>query len=328
MKSKKIHFAALRLAILAALALAGATFVHAADPAAPQDMTITTEGGEDKALDQIWHVANDAMINVTNVRGSVTVNAGEASRVKLRGSLGSGSKLVVSGDEHHLELEVQARDDKHGWFGKNGPGSDSDLVLSVPRSASLKVDAVSADVKVAGIDGKSLSVSAVSGDTVVSGNATQVDVESVSGDVKFDTSNTDANGRMHLQTVSGDVVARGGAGRVKLETVSGEVTLQTNEVQEVEAGTVSGTIEVHAMPAKHARMHLDTMSGSVRVYVPASVSARIDAETFSGSLHSDFGKVEKPEYGPGSSLNARAGDGDAQISAKAFSGDVEIRKQP
>jgi Putative adhesin len=327
MKSKKIHIATLRLAILAALTLGGPMLVNAAEPAAPQNLTITTEGSDDKALEQLWRVAGDAMIEVTNIRGSVTVSAGDASRVKLGGSLGSGSKLVVSGDEHHLTLEVESRDDLHGWFGKNGPGSDSNLVLNVPHGTSLKVDVVSADVKVAGIDGKSLSVSSVSGDAMIGGNASQVDVESVSGGVKFDTASTDANGRMHLQTVSGDVVAKGGAGRVKLETVSGEVTLRTNEVQEIEAGTVSGTIEIHATPAKHGRLHLDTMSGSVRVYLPASVSARIDAETFSGSLHSDFGKVEKPEFGPGSSLSTRTGEGDAQINAQAFSGDVEIRKQ-
>lgn len=327
MKTIKIHNATLRLAILAALALGNVGYLHAVEPAAPQSLTITTEGGEDRKLDQAWSVAGDAMIEVHNVRGTVTVSAGDSNRVTLGGSLGSGSKLAVSGDAHHLELEVEARGDKHGWFGTSGPDSDSDLILTVPHSASLKVEAVSADVKVAGVDGKSLSLASVSGDVVASGNAPQVDIENVSGNVKFDTGSSDGAGRMHLQTVSGDVLAKGGGGRIKLETVSGEVTLRTAEVQEIEAGTVSGTIEIYATPAKHGRVHLDTMSGSVRVHVPANLSARIEAETFSGSLHSDFGKVEKPEYGPGSSLSTRVGDGDASINAQAFSGDVEIRKQ-
>lgn len=326
MKTIKIHNAALRLAILAAFASVGCIAAYAAEPAAPQNLTITTENGEDKKLDQLWQVAGDAMVEINNVRGSVIITAGDTNRVKLSGSLGNGSKLVVSGSEHHLQIGVEAAAG-HGWFGKNGPDSDSDLILSVPRTAEVKVDAVSADIKVSGVDGKSVSVGSVSGDTMVGGNAAQVDIETVSGDVKFDSSNTDPNGRVHLQTVSGDVAAKGGAGRIKLETVSGEVVFRTKEVQEIEAGTVSGTIEIHAIPGKHARIHLDTMSGSVRAFLPASLSARIEGETFSGSLHSDFGKVEKPEYGPGSSLNARVGEGDAQINVQAFSGDVTIARE-
>ncbi|HEX6833407.1 MAG TPA: DUF4097 family beta strand repeat-containing protein [Rudaea sp.] len=326
MRTTSIHSAPLRLAVAVALALGGAVLVRAAEPAAPQSMTILAQDGDERTLDQLWQVAPDALVEVHNVRGGVTVSAGDAARVKLGGSLGAGSKLVVSGDARHLQLEVESRDG-NGWFGKTGPDSDSDLVLTIPHTASLKVEAVSADVKAAGIDGKSLSLASVSGDVVASGGAPQVDIENVSGNVKFDTGSTDTNGRMHLQTVSGDVLAKGGGGRIKLETVSGEVTLRTDSVQEIEAGTVSGTIEIYATPAKHARIHVDTMSGSVRLHVPSNLSAKVEASTFSGSLHSDFGKVEKPEYGPGSSLSARVGDGDAQINAQAFSGDVEIRKQ-
>jgi DUF4097 and DUF4098 domain-containing protein YvlB len=102
-----------------------------------------------------------------------------------------------------------------------------------------------------------------------------------------------------------------------------------SDVQEFEAGTVSGNINMSAARfGKHGRVNVDTMSGDVRTELPADISARIEAQSFSGRIRSDFGKVEKPEYGPGSNLDARVGDGDAQVSVKSFSGNVDIlRKQ-
>ena len=101
-----------------------------------------------------------------------------------------------------------------------------------------------------------------------------------------------------------------------------------SELRDVHAGTVAGDVDLAAAPCKHGRNQAQTMSGEVRTELPADVSARIEAETFSGRIRSDFGTVKKPEYGPGSSLDARVGDGDAQISVKSFSGNVDIRKKP
>jgi hypothetical protein len=318
---------ALNWALLAAIAVLPAS-AFAVDPGPPQNATIVADKSA-QTLSQTWRIDNDAMIEVHNVRGNVDISAGEPGRATLDGSLGSGSKLVVAGDARHLDLRVEAADQEHGWFGTHGPRSDSDLTLKVPAGASVKLELVSADGRVTGVDGKSLNVGVVSGKLTLSSGAPQVDVESVSGDVILAATHADANSRMHLQTVSGDIELTGASGRVKLETVSGGARMSGGDMQEFEAGTVSGNIDmVAARLGKHGRVQVDTMSGNVRTQLPADVSARIEAQSFSGRIRSDFGKVEKPEYGPGSNLDARVGDGDAQITVKSFSGNVDIvRKQ-
>jgi DUF4097 and DUF4098 domain-containing protein YvlB len=198
----------------------------------------------------------------------------------------------------------------------------------VPAGVSLKVELVSADGHVTGINGKTLNVGCVSGNVTIESGAAQVDVQCVSGDIGFRATRADADYRAHLQTVSGDIDMTGAGGRVKLETVSGHARAEGREVQEFEAGSVSGDIGLIAALGKHGRIQVDTMSGEIRTELPADLSARIEAETFSGRIRSDFGTVKKPEYGPGSSLDARVGDGDAQITAKSFSGNVDIRKKP
>ena len=109
--------------------------------------------------------------------------------------------------------------------------------------------------------------------------------------------------------------------------MSGRARANGTELQEFEAGTVSGNVEITAAIGKHGRVQVETMSGDIRADLPATLSARIEAESFSGRIRSDFGNVKRPEYGPGSSLEATVGDGDAQIRTKSFSGNVDILKK-
>jgi hypothetical protein len=311
------------LALALGLTIAGSAAAAALTP--PQSATISAEASA-QTLSQAWQIANDATVDVYNVRGSVAISAGESGQATLSGELGAGSKLVIGGNAQHLELRVDS-DKDHGWFGDHGPRSNTNLILKVPAGVSLKVELVSADGHVTGIDGKTLNVGCVSGNVTIESGAAQVDVQCVSGDIGFRATRAAADYRAHLQTVSGDIDMTGAGGRVKLETVSGHARAEGKEVQEFEAGSVSGDIGLIAALGKHGRIQVDTMSGDIRTEVPAELSARIEAETFSGRIRSDFGTVKKPEYGPGSSLDARVGDGDAQITAKSFSGNVDIRKR-
>ncbi len=319
MKSNNLH-----IAILSTTLLLSAGGASAADALAQQSPTIAADAAA-KTLDQSWQVAGDARVEIDNVRGSVMVTGWDQAQVKLSGSLGAGSRLEISADEHHLALRVEGG--KTGWFGGNGPDHDSELLLNVPRGVALKLGVVSADATVTGVAGKSLDVDGVSGKLNLSSDAPEVDVNSVSGNIAFATAQTSAAARTHLQTVSGDIDARKLSGRIKLETVSGNIDLDAREVQELETGTVSGDARILAMPAAHARMTLESMSGDIRLRLPAALSAHAEAQTFSGDISSDYGHVRNKERGPGSSLDAQVGDGDAQISAQSFSGGIELHKQ-
>ena len=297
----------------------------AAMPVLAAEETIVADGGAAKTLDRSFALAADGLVEVNNVRGSVTITGGGANEVKLGGSLGAGSKLVVEGDARRLELRVEA--EKGGWFGGHGPASDTRLVLNVPHTASVKLDVVSADGKVENIDGKSIEINNVSGNVQVNGAARNIEVDSVSGGVTLQVTRAGATERAHLQSVSGDIKASGADGRVKLETVSGTVTFAAPTVAELGAESVSGTIDISAAPARGARVRAETMSGNLCLRLGADLAARIHAETFSGSLKSDWGKIVKAEFGPGTTLDVDGGDAGTRVDAQSFSGNVELRKQ-
>lgn len=314
--------AAALLATATSLATAPAA-LRAASPPANESIDA---GGAAKTLDRNYSFASDGSIEISNVRGSVTVTGGNQDAVTLSGSLGAGSRLEIAGSDKHLELHVES-DQAQGWFGGHGPGSDTTLVLNVPHAVALKLDLVSADSKVSGIDGRSLDVDNVSGHVQVNGAPHSIEIDSVSGSVGVEVVKTGVVERTHLQSVSGDIRVIGADGRVKLETVSGSITYGGPKVSEFNAESVSGTIDATAVPASGARLRLETMSGYLRLHLPATLSARLTAETFSGNIKSDFGTVSKAEFGPGSSLDARMGEGDARIETESFSGSIDLRKQ-
>jgi len=275
-------------------------------------------------INETRSVNADARIDVSNIKGDVTVSGWDKNEVSITGSLGDGAKkLEIDGSGSSLSIKVEPPD-KQGWFswGSESRMGNSSLDLKVPRNAEMKIEVVSADVALSGVAGRALNVNGVSGKLRLDSDAKEVDVDSVSGNIEL----TGKAERGHLETVSGNIRARGLGGQIKFETVSGDIDADNGDYREINAGTVSGDINLRGKPTKDARIEVETMSGDVHLYLPGDIAARIHATTFSGSIRSDFGKVKEEEHGPGSSLDATLGN-DGRVNLQTFSGDIEVRKQ-
>lgn len=266
-----------------------------------------------------------ARIDISNVRGSVTVSTWEQNRIEITGTLGKGSKgLRVDGSGSRIDIEVE-KPASSGWFnwGSNSQMEDSILDIRVPRTAELHIETISAEVTVTGLAGRLLEVDSISGKIRLDSSAHELEVGSISGRVEL---SGDGGQRAHVETVSGDIDSRANRERLKLETVSGNIAVKTDSYREFSASSVSGDISLRGKPANDARVDAETMSGDIRIDAGADLSARIEAETFSGRIRSDFGKVEEPEHGPGRSLDTTVGDGNARIKIDTFSGDISLRR--
>ncbi|UXI67626.1 DUF4097 family beta strand repeat-containing protein [Tahibacter amnicola] len=268
-----------------------------------------------------------ARIEIHNIKGEVNVTGWDKPEVAITGTLGDGAKrLGVDGSGSHLEIRVEGPDKSSSWFGWGADTAMGDTILNikVPRKASVEIGVVSAAVVVSDLSGGELQIDSVSGRIRTQADASRLRIESVSGDVSFDGK----AGETEVETVSGDVVARGVGGHVRVETVSGTLDILANApMDDVTAGSVSGDIELRGSLAGAGRIHVETMSGDVKLGLRGDLAAKIEAETFSGTLRSDFGTVEKPEHGPGSSLEATVGGGSGRVEIDAFSGDVSITRE-
>ena len=269
-------------------------------------------------IDQSRPLDPRGRVEIENLKGRVEVRAWDRHEVKVTGTLGEGvEKLSVDGDSRNLRIEVK-------YPSRSGRTEPTVLQVQVPTLADLEVETVSADIDVRGIASRELSLESVSGDITANGAPRKADVESVSGDVRL----TLNSGDVSVDTVSGELVLQGRLnGEVSLETVSGNLRLDSlgERLRRMSGGTVSGDMDLKAALADGGQISLESVSGNLLLRLPRGLSAEVHGESFSGDLSAPGAKIQREEFGPGSSFQSRYGAGKGEVRMETFSGDAALR---
>jgi DUF4097 and DUF4098 domain-containing protein YvlB len=268
-------------------------------------------------IDQTRPLDPTGQVEIDNLKGRIQVRAWDRNEVRVTGSLGDGvEKLVVEGGGRHLLVKAQYP------RRSNGTGATT-LLLQVPLQASLDIDSVAADIDIDGVAPGDLQIDTVSGDIVVAAAPKRAHIESISGDQRLTLNSP----RVGVETVSGDVVLNGRLkAEVSAETVSGDIHIDSRgeALSRLRIGSVSGNADVRIGLASAGEVRAETVSGDLRLVLPRTLSAQVEASSFSGDLEAPGAKVDKEEFGPGSSLSHRYGNGDGEIHLETFSGDAEL----
>lgn len=275
-------------------------------------------------VDESRPLSATGTVEIENIKGRIDVRTWDRPEVRITGELGEGvDRLDTSGGSERLVIKVVYPGDG-GWFRGWGGGrsAPSRIEVTVPVGASVEAKGVSADIDVQGVAGARLRASTVSGGVVVAGSPREVEAESVSGNLRLDLQGS----RVSASTVSGSVRIEGApGGRIGVETVSGDFELEAAEIERLDAETVSGRLRLRlGALAEGARISAESLSGQIELDLPAAASAQIRVSTFSGAIRSDVGEVKRAARGPGASLEARLGEGGAQVQVESFSGGVRI----
>jgi len=125
--------------------------------------------------------------------------------------------------------------------------------------------------------------------------------------------------------VTGDVEAHGLGSNVMAHSVSGDVTVSTTGV--VEAGSVSGFLDLSMGSLDWTRLSYNTVSGDITLRVPDDFAAEIDFESLSGDLDTDFPMmIERRRDGRfvGSEVTGTIGEGGRRLAFHTVSGDVRL----
>ncbi len=268
----------------------------------------------DTRVDERHTLASGGRIELSNVAGKVTVRGWDRNEVQLTGSLGDGLQLRQEKSANRVRWEVE--------YPRRHTSGTATLVLNVPRASELLLSTVSADQDISGIDVRRLQADTVSGSLTAAGRSGDSKLNTVSGNViaKLQTPRLDVN------TVSGRIEAGGGvSGDIGAQTVSGRVGVDAGRVQRLAVETVSGSIDLSTCGlAPGGRINVESVSASVNLRLPVKVSAQLSVNSFAGSINSDAGTVERPRYGPGSSLDTKLGGGDGDIRIQSHSGSVRV----
>jgi DUF4097 and DUF4098 domain-containing protein YvlB len=269
-------------------------------------------------IDQSRPLDPRGRVEIDNLKGRVEVRAWDRPEVKITGSLGAGvEKFSVEGDERSLRIEV-----KYPNRARNT--EPTMLIVQVPLQAELEVSTVSADIDVHGVAPRELSLESVSGDISANGAPRRASVESVSGDLAL----TFNSGDVEASAVSGDLTLGGRlTGEVAVETVSGNMRVDSKgeRLRRLSVETVSGDADLKVALLPDGEISMESVSGDLTLTVPRDLSALVTGESFSGDLSAPGAKIEREEFGPGSSFHTRYGAGKGEVRIETFSGDATLR---
>lgn len=255
-------------------------------------------------------------VEIINVSGAVEVTAGDQAEVAVTGTIGERVERVdvtSAGTRVTVRVVLPSGNMSHHE-------GDANLKIQVPRHSALEVSLVSADLRVAGVDGDE-NLQTVSGD--INGEAGgSLQVSTVSGNVQLAAPNARST---RVKTISGDASLNGGAGEVSFESVSGDANLKLGALKHSHFETVSGDLNIAGALEAGGQIDASSVSGDVHLMFAALPEADVDLQTLSGAIDSCFGpKPVEQQYGPGSRLSFRSGQGGGRIHVDTKSGDIGL----
>lgn len=255
-------------------------------------------------------------VEIINVSGAVEVTAWDQPQVAVTGTIRERVERV---DVSSAGTRVTVRVVLPSGNMKNNEG-DANLKIQVPRHSSLEVSLVSADLKVAGVDGDE-NLQTVSGD-VMGDAGGSLQVSTVSGDVQLAARNAKST---RIKTISGDAKFSGGAGEVNFESVSGDAQLSLGALKHSHFETVSGELTIAGTLEASGQLDASSVSGDIHLKFTAPPEADFDLQTLSGDISNCFGpKPVEQHYGPGSRLSFRSGQGGGHVRVDTKSGDIGL----
>jgi DUF4097 and DUF4098 domain-containing protein YvlB len=255
-------------------------------------------------------------VEISNTAGTVTVTGWDRNEVEVTGELGKGTERLdfTTADKiTRIKVVLPNRSDVE----------DTDLIVKVPAKSLVSVNTVSADIGVQGVRGTQ-RLQSVSGEMRTESSGEDIECRTVSGDVNI--AGSGRKGLVSITTVSGDATATRLAGEVNGSTVSGNLTLGVGETSRSRLRSTSGDLTLQGSLAADARLDIESISGDVRLDLVGKTGADFDVASFSGDIRNCFGPqpVRTDEYAPGKEWRHQEGDGSARVRIKTLSGDVSV----
>lgn len=273
-----------------------------------------------RSVDKSCEVSGAVRVSVESMSGTIVVTGGGSS-VQVRGEVGDDVEGVeLECDGGRVEITVLYPDHM-----KRMNAGNANLEITVPASASVRLEGLSTDQTVKGVNGK-VALEAMSGDLVVEGDPEEVRAETLSGDIRISA----GAGKVSAEAASGNITILGVSGEVRAETMSGNIELEAGSLDEADLATVAGNVSCRCDLSPGGRLTAEAVSGSVTLDLPDGINASFTLETFNGSIEATIGgKVRRPgkedRYGPGRSLEFTQGTGEASVDVSVFNGKCIVK---
>jgi hypothetical protein len=268
-----------------------------------------------------WALDADGSVRIHNHEGSIRVVGWGRDSVAVRGTLGARASFFGGGTRRGIKLGVEAP--------AGAAAGPSEIIVQVPRRASVVVRGAATDIVVEGLTG-SVDVSAVTGGITVFADPDNLVAETMEGRCVI----SGTIGILRAKTASGELRWSGTAADATLGSVSGRVEMVRGPVGRARIETVSGDVLLDATLRPDAEITVESHSGTIefRSRSQGPLLIRADAATVGGDsipTTSGFNKSGKrepmrliPLYG------ARAEAPGASLTVRSFKGALRVLLAP
>lgn len=255
------------------------------------------------------HVA----VKVWNPSGSIRLVGWDKDSIVMRGRAPKSRPRLFAGNDTAMKIGTAG-----GWMDVDT--ARADLVVYLPRHATVSVKTVTADITASDVTGWFYSVS---GTIRLSGSVNSATAESMGGNLDLDVSTP----WIRAQTGSGHLLLRGAAQDVDVSTITGTLSIASSSVLRGQFSSVSGEIQYAALPAPGGILEFSNHSGGVDLLLPAASSAALTLSSISGPIENGFTRIRPAAAAP-HAMRLTLGGGDAHVTVRTFKGVIRLRPQP
>ena len=270
----------------------------------------------DEKVDETLSVDPLGTVSIHNPRGDIEITGWDRDEVRVAGrldDLAGGLVFRVDGDLTIIRVELPRSN--ANW------GDGSELDIRVPRSTTLRVDGLSSDIDVRGVQGE-IAVRSVSGDVGVDGIESGARIKTVSGDVDVSS----GTGRLRVTTTGGNVEIDASAHDVVVDSITGDVELELGRFDLLVANSKSGALDLSGELNSAGQLVANTANADIDLELQAPVNARIVAVALGGGsidndVTDDRPRTQDERYRV---LKTVAGDGSGEVKLTTMNGAIEI----
>jgi len=258
----------------------------------------------------------EGQVEIIDVSGHIEIVGWDQPEIAVSGTIGDRVERVdLSADGDHATVRVVLP-----ALSLSGGSGAVNLVVHVPQKSLVRGSLVSANLETRDLVGEQ-RLRTVSGDIkarLLRGGS----VNSVSGDLHLTVGGTEG---LEIETISGDVSVDGASTNLRVQTVSGELKIQLETFTAVRLKTISGEVQFGGSLGAGGRFEAESVSGEIGMRFAATPAADFDIESHTGEIANCFGPApQKPQYGPGSHLVFRSGDGAGRVRVSTLSGQIRL----
>jgi hypothetical protein len=251
-------------------------------------------------------------IKMFNAVGSVRLVGWDRDSVVVRGRVAKGEVFYFAGSDSGMKLGIDEHSD-------NRPMARCDLVVYLPKRSRVSIKTVTGDIIASNVSGWFYTVS---GGVRLSGSATTIDVQSMSGNVDLNVVTPWARAR----TGDGNLLIRGEPQDVDASTIGGTLSIASAAILRGQFGSVSGDMHYAGSPAAGAIFDFSNHSGAIDLLLAKSVSGVFSLSSILGAIENGFSEI-RPISSTPHSIRLSLGRGGAQVAARTFKGTIRLRPQ-